>query len=118
MTGLVTDAFLSVYYVSHMRPNPEGRATLNLLEDNEADIKMTIKRRSPALRHVVRTHRVNLDLMFEFVDGSPSFWLRIVRTSDQMADLLNKGQFTAEPFAHICNFAQVGHFMQYAQEQC
>ena len=62
---------MNVDYVPQMLPNPPGRAKLQILEDNEAVIKMTIKRRSPALRHVVRTHRVNLDWLFELIDGDP-----------------------------------------------
>ena len=36
-------------------------AFLYVFEDNEAVIKMIIKGRSPAMRHVSRTHRVALD---------------------------------------------------------
>ena len=36
-------------------------ALLYVFEDNEAVIKMIIKRRSPTMRHVSRTHRVALD---------------------------------------------------------
>ena len=36
-------------------------ALLYVFEDNEAVIKMTIKGRSPTMRHVSRTHRVALD---------------------------------------------------------
>ena len=36
-------------------------ALLYVFEDNEAVIKMIIKDRSPAMRHVSRTHRVALD---------------------------------------------------------
>ena len=36
-------------------------ALLYVFEDNEAVIKMIIKRKSPTMRHVSRTHRVALD---------------------------------------------------------
>ena len=36
-------------------------ALLYVFEDNEAVIKMTIRGRSPTMRHVSRTHRVALD---------------------------------------------------------
>ena len=38
----------------------QQKAFLYIFEDNEAVIKMIIKGRSPALRHVSRTHRVAL----------------------------------------------------------
>ena len=40
-------------------------AFLFVFEDNEAVIKMIIKRRSPTMRHVSRTHRVALDCLFD-----------------------------------------------------
>ena len=40
-------------------------ALLFVFEDNEAVIKMIIKRRSPTMRHVSRTHRVALDCLFD-----------------------------------------------------
>ena len=39
-------------------------ALLYVFEDNEAVIKMIIKGRSPTMRHVSRTHRFALDLLF------------------------------------------------------
>ena len=44
---------------------PEMRAEMIIMEDNDAVVKMCIKGRSPALRHVPRTHRVDLDWLFE-----------------------------------------------------
>ena len=38
--------------------SPHQEALLYVFEDNEAVIKMFIKRRSPTMRHVSRTHRV------------------------------------------------------------
>ena len=45
--------------------DPKCLSELVVLEDNEAVIKMTIKGRSTAMRHVQRTHRVNLDWLYE-----------------------------------------------------
>ena len=41
-----------------------------LSEDNEAVIKM-MKGRSPAMRHVSRTHRVALDWLFDRINLDP-----------------------------------------------
>ena len=40
-------------------------ARMIIMEDNDAVIKMCIKCRSPNMRHVARTHRVDLDWVFE-----------------------------------------------------
>ena len=58
------DMFGSIDYVPPSLPISFGRAKLYLLEDNDAVIKMIIKERSPAMRHVARTHRVDLDWLF------------------------------------------------------
>ena len=52
------DSFPSNVQSSHQE------ALLYVFEDNEAVIKMIIKGRSPAMRHVSRTHRVALDWLF------------------------------------------------------
>ena len=64
-----------------------------VMEDNDAIIKMTITGRSPTQRHVARTHRVDLDWLFERVRTDPAILIRYVGTSDQIADILTKGGF-------------------------
>ena len=69
---------------------------------------MIIKGRAPALRHVQRTHRINLDWLFERVRSDPSINLKFVSTKLQLADLLTKGQFTADLWNSLCRLLQVG----------
>ena len=76
-------------------PTTSGAMKLVLFEDNESVIKMVIKGRSPALGHVPRTHRVDLDWLFERCQYDPAIKIRFVPTKDQMADVLTKGSFTA-----------------------
>ena len=73
----------------------QGLANLLLLEDNEAVIKMIIKGRSINLRHVLRTHRVDLDWLFERFREDPGLFIRYVSTKQQIAGMLTKGSFTA-----------------------
>ena len=61
----VEDILSQVDVVPCTIPPHSGRAKLFLLEDNEAVIKMTVKGRSPNMRHITRTHRVDLDWLFE-----------------------------------------------------
>ena len=57
---------------------------------------MIIKGRSPNLRHVARTQRVDLDWLFERIFKDPGVYLKFVGTKEQLADILTKGSFTAE----------------------
>ena len=59
--------------IDHVPPNAQGssyRALLSYFEDTEAVIKMIIKGRSPHMRHVLRTHRVHLDRLFDRINFS------------------------------------------------
>ena len=42
---------------------------LTVCEDNEATIKIFLKKRSQAMRHIRRTHRVNLDWLRDAFDA-------------------------------------------------
>ena len=73
-----------------------GRARLFALEDNDAVIKMIVKGRSPNLRHVGRTHRVDLDWLFDRITKDPGIFVKWVGTKEQLGDILTKGSFTAQ----------------------
>ena len=90
------DLYGSIDFVPPSLPITKGRARLYILEDNDAVIKMVIKERSPQLRHVARTHRVNLDWLFERLNRDPAVFIKFVGTLEQQADILTKGSFTAE----------------------
>ena len=49
----------------------QNESQLHIFEDNEAEIKMIIKERSPAMRHVSRTHRVAPDWLFDKINLEP-----------------------------------------------
>jgi hypothetical protein len=69
------DMFGSIDFVPPSLPISYGRAKLYILEDNDAVIKMCIKERNTALRHVARTHRVNLDWLFERLNRDPAIYI-------------------------------------------
>ncbi len=85
-----------------------GLAKLLLLEDNDAVIKMTLKMRAPTLRHVARTHRVDLDWLFERIQYDPGVSIHFVGTKQQIADMCTKGQFSQEQWQALCKMAQIG----------
>ena len=85
-------------------------ALLHVFEDNEAVIKMTIKGRSPTMRHVSRTHRVALDWLFDRINFNPKIQIKYIDTKNQLADILTKGNFTRDEWNHLlCSF-NISHF--------
>ena len=58
------DAF-NVDWVPPSFPPSKGITRLYMFEDNEPVIKMTIKGRSPQMRHMPRTHRIDFDWVLE-----------------------------------------------------
>ena len=100
------DMFGSVdYYVPPSLPITYGRASLYALEDNESVIKMIIKGRSPNLRHVGRTHRVDLDWLFDRITKDPAIYVKWVGTKEQLADILTKGSFTAQAWFDLLHLS-------------
>ena len=85
-------------------------ALLYVFEDNEAVIKMIIKGRSPAMRHVSRTHRVALDRLFDRINLDPKIQIKYIDTKNQLADVLTKGNFTRDEWNHLLCWFNISHF--------
>ena len=60
------------------------------------------------MRHVARTHRVDLDWLFERVRSDPGILMRYVNTKYQIGDILTKGSFTAIQWKALLRLAQIG----------
>ena len=85
----------------------QGKTPLYIFEDNEAVIKMIIKGRSPMMRHVSRTQRVELDRLFDRMNLDPKIHIKYVDTTNQLADLLTEGRFTRDEWCHLLCFVDV-----------
>ena len=72
-----------------------------VFEDNEAEIKMNIKGRSPTLRHVSRTHWVVLDWLFDRIVLDPKIQIRYTDSTHQLADMLTEGNFTRDEWNNL-----------------
>jgi hypothetical protein len=101
------EIFGSVDYVPPSLPITYGAASLFLMEDNDAVIKMVVKQRSPKLRHVARTHRVDLDWLFDRISNDPGCYIKFVGTKEQLADILTKGSFTADAWLTLLGLCQI-----------
>ena len=62
---------------------------LRIYEDNMATIKVVNKGYSPKLRHILRTHKVNLSSIKEAIDND-NVELQYVETEQQAADVFTK----------------------------
>ena len=73
-------------------------------------IKMIIKGRSPTTRHVSRTHRVALDLLFDRINLDSKIQIKYIDTKKQLADILTKENFTRDEWNHLLCLLNIGHF--------
>ena len=96
-----------VDYVPCTMPLYTGLGKCIIFEDNDAVIKACIKGRSPAMRHVGRTHRVDLDWLWERIRTDPRVFIKFVGTTEQIGDMFTKGNFTAELWSALCRLAQI-----------
>ena len=70
--------------------------------------KQTIKGRSPNMRHVSRTHRVDLDWLWERIREDPGIYIKDVGTKEQIADVFTKRSFLSDQWSKLCRLAQIG----------
>ena len=76
-------------------------AVLYIFEDNFSMIKMVIKGRSLAMRHVSRTHRFALGWLFDWINLDPKIQIKYIDTKNQLADILTKGNFTHDEWSPL-----------------
>ena len=91
----------NVDFVSSNVKSSQLGAMLYIFEDNEAVIKMIIKGRSPTMRHISRTHRVALDLLFDRINLDPKIQIKYVDTKKQLTifSLCSISAFSSLPAA-------------------
>ena len=85
-------------------------AMLYVFEDDEAVIKMTIRGRSPTMRHVSQTHRVALEWLFDRINLDPKIQIRYIDTKHQLADTLTKRNFTCDEWNNLLHLCDIIHF--------
>jgi len=103
------DVLSHVDFVPETCPAPSNLGKLVVLEDNDAVIKMIKKGRTNKLRHVPRTHRIDLDWLFTVMREDPGLKLKYINTKDQVADLFTKGLFTSQLWSHLTLLSGISH---------
>jgi hypothetical protein len=102
------EILLNVDYVPSNVNVSIKRAKLFILEDNDAVIKMCIKGRSPNLRHCLRTHRIDLDWIFERLLQDPEhIAIKYINTKQQLADIFTKGSFSEQTWNTLTALLQL-----------
>ena len=107
--GMIDDLD-NVDFTSSNVHSSRQEALLYIFEDNETVIKMITKGRSPAMRHVSRTHRVALDWLFDRINFGPKIQIKYIDTKNQLADMLTKGNFTRDEWNHLLCLFNISHF--------
>ena len=90
-------------------PVSSGSGKCIIFEDNDAVIKACIKGRAPAMQDVGRTHRVDLDWLWERIRTDLGVFIKYVGPKEQIADLFTKGLFSVELWLRLCRLAQIGN---------
>ena len=92
----------------------QGKSQLYIFEDNEAVIKIIINGRGPTMRHVSRTHTVELDWLFDRIDSEPKIQIKHVDTENQHADMLTKESFTRDEWNHLLRLFNILSFSMFS----
>jgi hypothetical protein len=88
-------------------PGPAGLGELVVLEDNDAVMDMIMTGRTNRMRDVPRTHRIDLDWLFERILYDPAISIKYVNTKQQIADIFTKGSFTEATWKVLCEMVQI-----------
>ena len=103
-----TQELMNVDYMPTNIPELSKRCKLIIMEDNDAVIKMCMKVRAPTMRHVARTHRINVDTLLERIHHEVGICIKYVNTKLQIADIFTKGSFTVQTWNDLCKLFAVG----------
>lgn len=72
------------------------KMNLTICEDNKVTITRVLKGRITPMRHVSRTHRVNLPCLYDVVQNGGHISIKHINTKQQSASISAKGLTTAE----------------------
>ena len=62
------------------------------------------------MRHVSTTYRVALDWLFDRINLDPKIQIKYIDTTNQLADILTKGNFTRDEWNHLLCLFNISHF--------
>jgi len=86
---------------------PRDQPKLCVLEDNQSTMIVAQKGTSKQLKHVRRTHRVNIAWIAEVL-ASPDVEILYIRSEQQSADILTKAFTNKDKFVNLCHLVAIG----------
>ena len=105
------DDLNNIDFISSNVNSSRQEALLNVFEDNEAVIKMIIKGRSPTMRHVSEpTELLPIGCSIESIWTHKSKSNMSTPKTNQLADILTKGNFTRDEWNHLLCLSNTSHF--------
>ena len=107
-SSMAAQIFANIDYVPPSLPEISDRTSMIIMEDNDAVIKMTIKVRAPTMRHMQRTHRIDVDSLFENIHKMQGLSIKYISTKLQIADIFTKGSFSVQTWNSLCKLLQIG----------
>ena len=100
-----SESFDPAKYFAYTK-RPEQKTVLIIAGDNEAVIKLVKKARSMALRHLPRTHRIDLHWLFG-VCSHPRVTMWYVNTKQQAAEMMTKSINNPTTWSHLLELCQI-----------
>ena len=83
------------------------KVKIQVFEDNQATLQIMKSGKSSALRHLNRTHRVNLAWLAEVFKDNEQVDLFYCITSEQCADIMTKAFSNAESWLKVCRLVGI-----------
>ena len=110
LNGLPADTqdLLIVDHLLTNVPKLSDKCKMVIMEDNDAVIKMCVKIGAPTMRHMERTHRIDVDALFERIHGEKGMCIKYINTKLQIADIVTNGSFSVQTWNTLCRLLQVG----------
>ena len=97
----------NVDFVPRTMPLANQNATITIMEDSDPVIQMSVKGRTPTMRHITRTHRITLDWVVERRLYDRCIRIKYVPSKFQKGDILTKGSFVSELWKSLCRLANI-----------
>ena len=104
------DDLNSVDFVSSNANSFHKEVMLYIFEDNEAVIKMIIKKKKPYNATCFQNPQIAFDWLFDRINLGPKIQIKYIDTKNQLADILTKGNFTRDEWNHLLCSVNISHF--------
>ncbi len=60
------------------------------------------------MRHMQRTHRIDVESLFESIHAIDGLSIKYINTKNQIADIFTKGSFSVQSWDTLCKLLKIG----------